>query len=101
MSDIVERMRDNSRRTSYRPGVDDLMMEAADEIERLRGLLRDVLDALGDPVHDLGTDLLDILLRDLGPEFCDTMRWYQTSAAYENARVREKERVTDQPSGSG
>jgi hypothetical protein len=74
--------------------------EAADEIERLRGLLRDVLDALGDPVHDLGTNMLDTLLRDLGPEFCDTLRWYQTSAAYEKARAYEQERAAVQPSGT-
>jgi hypothetical protein len=42
MSDIVERIRLNSARTSYRPDVEELLLEAADEITRLREALKEM-----------------------------------------------------------
>jgi hypothetical protein len=94
MSDLIQSLTDLA---TYKHSDLSVALDARDEIERLRGLLRGVLDALGDPVHYLGTDLLDTLLRDLGPELCDTLRWYQTSAAYEKARAYERERAAVQP----
>ena len=39
--ELIERLRMNSRRTSYRPGVDELILEAADRIKELE---RDLLN---------------------------------------------------------
>lgn len=58
--DIVERLRNSSGQ------LDGLCDEAADEIERLRGLILEALNA-GDSVHEFGTDLYDRMVSAVTP----------------------------------
>jgi hypothetical protein len=63
------------------PSAEDIEVVLASDYDALAAHLVEVLEAIGDPYNELDHAVLDRLLRDLGPDFCDTTRWWARLSA--------------------
>ena len=105
MSDIVERLRQKERDYYRRDtggafGMGPILLEAADEIERLRGLLRNVLDA-GEAEAKAEAEMRNAQRNYTNPRpYVDA--WEQAMLAASNAEKEARAALAaDQPRGCG
>jgi hypothetical protein len=70
------------------------------DYDALAARLIEVLEAIGDPYNELDHAVLDRLLRDLGPDFCDTTRWWARLSAKKSGTPPAAPAISDKQASS-